>query len=83
MIAELKKAYCLSNSSLACELGLSYTTLMRWKRRKDMGQPAVKKPGPKKVEALNLSQLTAKIRDLDSNLQTGVKPDDHKRAQRE
>lgn len=65
MIAELKKAYCLSNSSLACELGLSYTTLMRWKRRKDMGQPALKKPGPKKVEALNLSQLTEKIRDLD------------------
>jgi len=65
MIAELKKTYCLSNSSLARQFGLSYTTLMRWKRRLSMGQPAVKKPGPKKVEPLNLGQLRKKIRDLD------------------
>jgi hypothetical protein len=65
MIAELKKTYSLSNSSLARQFGISYTTLMRWKRRLSMGQPAVKKPGPKKVEALNLGQLTQKIRDLD------------------
>jgi len=65
MIAELKKTYCLSNSSLAHQFGLSYTTLMRWKRRLLMGQPAVKKPGPKKVEPLNLGQLTQEIRDLD------------------
>ena len=65
MIAELKTAYSLSNSSLARQLGLSYTTLMRWKRRLGMGQPAVKKPGPKKVRPINLGQLRQKIRDLD------------------
>ena len=65
MIAELKKAYSLSNSILARQLGLSYTTLMRWKRRLTMGQPAVEKPGPKKVRPLNLDQLSHEIRDLD------------------
>jgi transposase len=65
MIAELKKTYCLSNSSLARQFGLSYTTLMRWKRRLSMGRPTVEKPGPKKVRPLNLGQLRQKIRDLD------------------
>ena len=65
MIAKLEKTYSLSSSSLARQLGLSYTTLMRWKQRLLMGQPAVKKPGPKKVEPLNLGQLTQQIRDLD------------------
>jgi len=55
MIADLKKRYALSNSSLARELGLSYSTLMRWKRRFSSGQPAVQKPGPKKLRALNLA----------------------------
>jgi DNA-binding transcriptional regulator YiaG len=33
MIAEVKKKYSLSNSEIARQLGLGYTTLMRWKRR--------------------------------------------------
>jgi hypothetical protein len=65
MIAELKKRHWLSNSSLARQLGLSYSTLMRWKRRLSMDQPALEKPGPKKVEPLNIGQLRQKIRDLD------------------
>lgn len=65
MIAKVKKTYSLSNSGLARHFGLSYTTLMRWKQRLLMGQPAVKKPGPKKVEPLNLGQLKQKICDLD------------------
>lgn len=65
MIVELKKTYSLSNSSLARQFGLSYTTLMRWKRRLTMGQPAVGKPGPKKVRPFNLGQLRQKIHDLD------------------
>ena len=65
MIAELKKTYCLSNSSLARQFGMSYSTLMRWKRRLAMGQPAIEKPGPKKVKPLNLGQLRQKIRGLD------------------
>jgi hypothetical protein len=65
MMAELKKTYSLPNSSLARQFGLSYTTLMRWKRRLTMGQPTVGKPGPKKVRSFNLGQLRQKIRDLD------------------
>ena len=65
MITELKKTYCLSNSSLARQFGLSYTTLMRWKRRLAMGQPAIEKPGPKKVRPLNYSQLRQEIRGLE------------------
>jgi hypothetical protein len=64
MIAEMKKSCALSNSSIAREFGLSYTTLMRWKRRLTAGRPAVEKPGPKKVRPLNLGQLKQKIGDL-------------------
>jgi transposase-like protein len=52
MIAEVKKKYSLSNSEIARQLGLSYATLMRWRRRLSKGQPPVEKPGPKKVEPL-------------------------------
>jgi len=65
MIADLKKRYSLSNSSLARQLGLSYSTLMRWKRRLSEGKPTVEKPGPKKVKPLNLAQLRQEINDMD------------------
>jgi len=65
MIAGLKKRYSMPNSSVADQFGISYTTLMRWKRRLSTGKPAVAKPGPKKVEPLDLGQLKRKIRDLD------------------
>lgn len=64
MIAEMKKSCAMSNSSVAHEIGLSYTTLMRWKRRLAAGRPVVDKPGPKKVRPLDLGQLKQKIRDL-------------------
>ena len=64
MIAELKKTHFLSNSSLAHQLGLSYRTLMRWKRRLSMERSAVRKPGPKKVEPLNFNHLKQDIHDL-------------------
>jgi hypothetical protein len=65
MIADFKKTYSLSNSSLARHFGLSYSTLMRWKRRRGMGLPPVEKPGPKKVGSLNFSQLRDKFCDLE------------------
>lgn len=65
MIAELKKTYSVSNSVLARQFSISYTTLMRWKRRLSTGQSAVNKPGPKKVEPLDLGQLRRKIKELD------------------
>lgn len=65
MIAGLKKRYSMPNSNVASQFGISYTTLMRWNRRLSMGRPAVEKPGPKKVEPLNFSQLEQEIHDLD------------------
>jgi transposase-like protein len=65
MIAEVKKKYSLSNSEIARQLGLGYTTLMRWKRRLSKGQPPVEKPGPKKVTPLDLGQLRQKIQDIE------------------
>ena len=64
-MVELKKTYSVANSGLAREFGISYTTLMRWKRRLITGQPAVKKPGPKKVGPLHLNQLKQNIQNLD------------------
>ena len=41
-----------------CEsLGLPYASFRRWKHRLDRGQPAIFKPGPKKVAPLNLEEL--------------------------
>jgi len=61
MISELKEKYSLPFSSIARQLGLSYTTMMRWRRRFAEGRPAVEKPGPKKVRPLDLGQLEQEI----------------------
>jgi len=65
MIETVKTQFSMSYASLANQVGLSYRTLMRWKHRLANGKDAVGKRGPKKVGALNLSELKNKIRDLD------------------
>jgi hypothetical protein len=65
MIEKMKATFSLSYACLAREAGLSYATLMRWKRRLQGGQVLVGKRGPKKVAPLNLSELQNKIQDLD------------------
>lgn len=65
MIADLKTKHSLSNGTLARQLGLSCSTLLRWKRRISEGEAAVQKPGPKKVSPLNLGRLKQEIHDLD------------------
>jgi hypothetical protein len=60
MREEAKTKCSLSYACVARQVGLSYTTLMRWKRR-----AAVGKCGPKKVRPLNLSELQEKIQGLD------------------
>jgi transposase-like protein len=55
MIAEVKKKYSLSNSEIARQLGLSYETLMRWRRRLSKGQPPVEKPGRKSSPSTSAS----------------------------
>jgi hypothetical protein len=64
MIAEAKSRYALPMRSLAAQMGLSPVTLARWRRRLSRGQAAVGKRGPRKVKALNLSELTERIAGL-------------------
>ena len=65
MIEEAKTRFTLSYACLTGQLGLSYRTLMRWKRRLAGGRAAVEKCGPKTVKPLNLAELTERIQDLD------------------
>jgi transposase InsO family protein len=45
-----------------CEsLGLPYANFRRWKRRVACGQPALLKPGPKKLAPLNLDELRGQL----------------------
>jgi transposase len=57
MIEKAKTTFSLSYACLANQVGLSYRTLMRWKRRLADGKDAVEKRGPKKVRPLNLNEL--------------------------
>jgi len=43
------------------EIGIDYASFMRWKRRIAAGEQPVKKPGPKKIEPIDLCELTQKI----------------------
>jgi hypothetical protein len=65
MIAEAKSRYALPIRSLAAEMGLSASTLCRWKRRQRRGQPAVGRRGPRKVGSLNFSELRERIEGLE------------------
>ena len=65
MIEAMRTKFSISYASLAQQMGLSYRTLMRWKKRICDGQTAVWKRGPKKVNPLNLSELKERIKGLD------------------
>ena len=65
MIEAMRTKFSISYASLAQQMGLSYRTLMRWKKRLYDGQTAVGKRGPKKVNPLNLSELKERIKALD------------------
>jgi hypothetical protein len=51
-------------ASVCRELGVDYSSLMRWKGRQAAGEAIVRKPGPGKVGPLDLDALTAEIRQL-------------------
>lgn len=51
-------------SSVCRELGVSYSSLMRWHHRQAVGEELVRKPGPGKVGPLDLVALTDDIRQL-------------------
>jgi len=47
------------------ELEVAYSSLMRWKSRREEGKSLVEKPGPAKVEPLKVAELNAEILNLD------------------
>ena len=51
-------------ASVCRELGVDYSSLMRWKSRQAAGEDMVQKPGPGKVGPLDLPALTDAIRQL-------------------
>ena len=65
MIKDIKKRLGISYRRLALHAGIAYATLMRWIRRVSSGRPALEKPGPKKVEPLDLAILKQAIDSLD------------------
>lgn len=65
MITDIKKRLGISYRRVALYLGIAYATLMRWIRRISSGQPALEKPGPKKVKPLDLASLKQSIGSLD------------------
>lgn len=50
--------------TLVQQMALSYDSLMRWKRRIKKGQDPVNRPGPRKVEPLDLKGLKEDIKQL-------------------
>jgi hypothetical protein len=54
------------------ELGVSYSSFMRWKERRDKREPLLNKPGPDKVEPLDIVNLFDEILALShGNKRTG------------
>jgi hypothetical protein len=60
----IKTTYRIPVLTLTQQMGLSYDSLMRWKRRIRNGQDPVSKPGPRKIEPLDLKGLQADIKQL-------------------
>jgi hypothetical protein len=65
MIKNIKTRLRISYRRIALHVGIAYATLMRWIRRISSGREPVKKPGPKKVEPLDLALLKQSIGSLD------------------
>jgi hypothetical protein len=60
----ISSTYHLPVFTLAQQMGLSYDSLMRWRRRIRNGEDPVSKPGPRKVEPLDLKGLQEDIKRL-------------------
>jgi len=56
--------YNITLLSLSAHLGVSYSSLMRWKQRLRSGKPPVEPPGPRKVSDFDLDRLKNEIRNL-------------------
>ena len=72
MMKDIKKRLRISYRRIALHVGIAYATLMRWIRRISSGRPALEKPGPKKVEPLDLAMLKQAIGSLDHGVKRTV-----------
>ena len=64
MMKNIKQRLRISYRRIALHMGIAYATLMRWIRRISSGREPVEKPGPKKVEPLDLARLKQSIGSL-------------------
>jgi hypothetical protein len=60
----ISQLFNISLTELLKETPFSYSSFMRWKARFKMGMPAIKRPGPKKVENIDLENLEQDIKNL-------------------
>jgi len=60
-LTRLKSQVCWPYQRLCESVGLPYANFRRWKHRLACGQPAVSKPGPKKMVPLNLDELRGRV----------------------
>jgi len=61
ILTQLKQQVGWPYRRLSESVGVSYGNFRRWKRRLACGQPALSKPGPKKVAPLNLDELRGDV----------------------
>ena len=54
------------------ELDLGYSTIMRWKRRRNNQEIIIGKPGPKKVEPIDLQALAYQINQMDHGIKRTI-----------
>jgi len=50
--------------TLAKQMGLSYDSLLRWKKRIKNGKDPINRPGPRKVEPIDLKGLQEEVKEL-------------------
>jgi hypothetical protein len=68
-VEALSCTYNIPQIALVKQMGLSYDSFMRWKRRIKTGAEAVCRPGPRKLERIDLEGLQQDV----ANLKHGVK----------
>ena len=60
----LSCTYTIPQIALVKQMGLSYDSFMRWKRRIKTGEEAVCRPGPRKLERIDLEGLQQDVANL-------------------
>jgi hypothetical protein len=63
-VEALSCTYNIPQITLVNQMGLSYDSFMRWKRRIKTGAEAVCRPGPRKVERIDLEGLQQEVANL-------------------